>query len=254
MAPKRTRPPAASSSSAASSNKKQRSERSANDSGASTAPTSITNASRNRSRSPRKVHFQTPIASSQGAVSEEAHDDERYAEEEDDDDDDDEREDDEAALEAQLENDLNGATSRPSSGSRAQTSEAREQESDVRIMNGFDKLWEEVDGFAGAYFSFEIPPRKSGREDEQWMTSFFRDSEVEQLVRYAGRIAVGGPKGFEGWSELLLDPMHRRALVYGVIARVFKEKVFNELLFGASREQKARLEKMEMEKAAQDGE
>ena len=77
--------------------------------------------------------------------------------------------------------------------------------------------------------------------------------ENEQLIRYVGCLAMGGPTGEQGWVTLLADTTCRQALVLGIIGRALKENVFNELYFGGSERLVENLSKMEQEQTHQDG-
>lgn len=77
--------------------------------------------------------------------------------------------------------------------------------------------------------------------------------ENEQLIRYIGCLAMGGPTGEQGWVTLLADTTCRQALVLGIIGRALKENVFNELYFGGSQRLVENLSKMEQEQTHQDG-
>ncbi|EME82946.1 uncharacterized protein MYCFIDRAFT_90185 [Pseudocercospora fijiensis CIRAD86] len=76
--------------------------------------------------------------------------------------------------------------------------------------------------------------------------------ENAQVVRYIGCLAIGGPKGEDGWAELLADQGCRKALVVGIIGRALKEHVFGSLWFGATAEQLTRLEDMERSRVMMD--
>lgn len=77
--------------------------------------------------------------------------------------------------------------------------------------------------------------------------------ENNQLVRYIGCLAMGGKSGAKGWQALLSDATCRRALVFGVVGRALKEKVFDELCFGADAQLNEILSKKERNHVQQDG-
>ena len=77
--------------------------------------------------------------------------------------------------------------------------------------------------------------------------------ENEKLVRHIGCLAMSGPRGKEGWKELLADRSCRRALVFGLVGRVLKEHVFSQLYFGGSKHLIDKLKKQEEELAHLDG-
>lgn len=77
--------------------------------------------------------------------------------------------------------------------------------------------------------------------------------ENAQLVRYIGCLAIGGKNGVKGWGDLLTKPDKREALVVGILGRALKEHVFSDLLFGATLQQKADLQKEEKPASLGDG-
>jgi hypothetical protein len=72
------------------------------------------------------------------------------------------------------------------------------------------------------------------------------DPRNAHLIRYIGRLAMGGPAGEQGWIELLADRQCREALVMAVVGRALKEHVFDDLLFGASEEVKEALHQVDV--------
>ena len=75
----------------------------------------------------------------------------------------------------------------------------------------------------------------------------------ERLVRYVGCIAMGGPKGENGWHELFQDSDCMKGLVFGVIGRALKEHVFDALWFGASEAQEKKLLEWEIDHVQDEG-
>ena len=75
----------------------------------------------------------------------------------------------------------------------------------------------------------------------------------ERLVRYLGCIAMGGPKGENGWHELFQDSECMKGLVFGVVGRALKEHVFDALWFGASEAQEKQLLEWEIEHLQDEG-
>ncbi|KAI9703023.1 MAG: hypothetical protein M1820_006014 [Bogoriella megaspora] len=78
-------------------------------------------------------------------------------------------------------------------------------------------------------------------------------SEESELVNYITCHASGGPGLYEDWQIMLWDPQARLALLCSIIGRALQEHVFSELLFGASEDQKARLQRQEARLATRDG-
>lgn len=114
---------------------------------------------------------------------------------------------------------------------------------DKAVCNRMDELRAEILAFAKTF------PEQCKDEPLEHLLK----PENEQLVRYIGCLAMGGKAGMKGWENLLKDVMCRQALVCGIISRALKEKVFNDLCFGAGNELIDMLADDEKEHAQQDG-
>lgn len=125
--------------------------------------------------------------------------------------------------------------------------EATEDAEDADILGRLTELRRGTLEFCNDFFNFRIdvtPLELAG--------SAFINAPPE-LIRYVGYTAIGGPKGRQGWEELLVDKVLRKALVYGIISRVLKEHVLSSLCFGASTRLMEELEDMERQQVDEDG-
>ena len=75
----------------------------------------------------------------------------------------------------------------------------------------------------------------------------------DQIVRYIGCLSLGGRGGDKPWKELLDDEGCRRALVFGILGRVLKEHVFDDLWFGGTDAQRQALHQSQVDMAESDG-
>lgn len=91
------------------------------------------------------------------------------------------------------------------------------------------------------------------KQDKSDVLSPLLRIENQQLIRYIGLLAIGGKSGKEGWQALLSDSVCRHGLISGIIGRALKEKVFEELWFGAEAGLNERLKEQERDLFQQDG-
>ncbi|KAI0151586.1 hypothetical protein GGR57DRAFT_513913 [Xylariaceae sp. FL1272] len=57
---------------------------------------------------------------------------------------------------------------------------------------------------------------------------------TEQFVQYT-RVVATEDAGYVKWHDILSDPQHRKWLCVGIIAQIIERKIFNHVLFGASK-------------------
>jgi hypothetical protein len=95
---------------------------------------------------------------------------------------------------------------------------------------------------AKVYFGYSL----DDDEKRQWLQRLDKKM-TEELRRYAGFVAVGGPCAAAGWEEIFLEPDLRSALAAGLIWKALKQHVFDELWFGATESQLKQLKKREEE-------
>ncbi|EMC99318.1 hypothetical protein BAUCODRAFT_154961 [Baudoinia panamericana UAMH 10762] len=67
----------------------------------------------------------------------------------------------------------------------------------------------------------------------------------QQLVRYIGYLALGGPNGRTSWEALIASDECRRSLVWAITSHSLKEHVFDALWFGASEAEEKELQDQE---------
>lgn len=87
-------------------------------------------------------------------------------------------------------------------------------------------------------------------DDQDVFLDLLLQPEHKQLVRYITCLSMAGKGGEQAWVEFFKDESCCRAVVAGIVGRALKEHVFNDLFFGASDAQRARLEETEWEDAA----
>lgn len=118
-----------------------------------------------------------------------------------------------------------------------------EEGHDQALLEKLTALRSQIGGFCKLFFDFNI---KGPIEPALASAS-------PELIRYIGCIALGGPKGREGWRELIEDVGLRKALVNGIISRVLHEHVIVSLYFGADKALSAQLAQMEKDQIDRDG-
>ncbi|KAJ5037559.1 uncharacterized protein L3040_007731 [Drepanopeziza brunnea f. sp. 'multigermtubi'] len=107
------------------------------------------------------------------------------------------------------------------------------ERSDAWWVENFRRLYHQVENMVTHYFTLHDISKEDGSPWALGMTPEF--------VRWAEEVAdpdweARGPMA--GWDELLKDSTQRKWLLVGVLTKIFKVKVFDEYLFGASKEQK----------------
>ncbi|KAI9047837.1 hypothetical protein LZ554_008545 [Drepanopeziza brunnea f. sp. 'monogermtubi'] len=107
------------------------------------------------------------------------------------------------------------------------------ERSDAWWLENFRRLYHQVENMVTHYFTLHDISKEDGSPWTLGMTPEF--------VRWAEEVAdpnweARGPMA--GWDELLKDSTQRKWLLVGVLMKIFKVKVFDEYLFGASKEQK----------------
>ncbi|KAF2661976.1 hypothetical protein K491DRAFT_570716, partial [Lophiostoma macrostomum CBS 122681] len=101
---------------------------------------------------------------------------------------------------------------------------------DVEIR---DALWEtmtEMSLFAQKHFGFTF---EDNAENRKKLTAAFQTMtpETVQVIRCVGS---GGPGGQDGWRDLFFNKEKRKALVCGIIGKVFVQQVYQHSFFGGS--------------------
>jgi hypothetical protein len=101
------------------------------------------------------------------------------------------------------------------------------------LYEALENMQKEIFELSKSHFGFEI-------NDDDAKTRYLMTLSKEltnELVRYAGLIATGGPAAAAGWEEIFLTAELRTALAAGVIWQALKQHIFESLWFGASEEQ-----------------
>ncbi|KAI0547157.1 hypothetical protein F4679DRAFT_575050 [Xylaria curta] len=75
---------------------------------------------------------------------------------------------------------------------------------------------------------------------------------TEQFVQYA-RVVAHEDKGYVEWNDILNDPKHRKWLCVSVFSQIIERKIFNQLLFGASKTDQEELERHDLHWLAAEG-
>ena len=117
---------------------------------------------------------------------------------------------------------------------------------DTRICEDINNLRSMAWDFADSF------PAVSAPQQPHVLDNLFK-RQNDQLVRYIGCLAMGGKDGMEGWRALLADTDCCKALVFGIVGRAMKEKVFSELYFGAPPNPAETLSIKEQEQVQDDG-
>lgn len=107
------------------------------------------------------------------------------------------------------------------------------ERSDAWWVESFRRLYHQMEGVLAHYFTLHDISQSSGSPWALGMTPEF--------VRWAEQVAepdweAAGSSA--GWDELLKDSTQRKWLLMAVLMKIFKVKIFNEYLFGASKAQK----------------
>ena len=95
-----------------------------------------------------------------------------------------------------------------------------------------ESLKRQIREFVNEYYTF----RDSDSDRYRTVKTMLQKMSPD-LRRYIGCIAQGGPKGAEGWMNLLCNNGLQRVLLAGIIGRVLVEHVFLSLYFGADEDQ-----------------
>ena len=122
------------------------------------------------------------------------------------------------------------------------------------ISKNLNELDSHIKSFIFDWYDFDEPVHLHGRPfaDERPLEFLEREANTE-LKHYVTCLSSGGPTGVDGWETLFSNKDSREAVMYGVIQKTLEEHVFEELLFGASKEQKRCLEQQEANYAGKDG-
>ena len=115
--------------------------------------------------------------------------------------------------------------------------EKLERAIDMRVIGDLTLMRETIVKFVERYFDFIT----------KGAPSVALVKAPPELVRYIGCIAMGGPKGREGWVQLIDDAQWRKALVYGIVSQALQHHVLSSLYFGGSKTLIRALEKMEQQ-------
>lgn len=118
-------------------------------------------------------------------------------------------------------------------------------EKDIRVTQGLVYLIAEIAEYA--------KEKVAGVSSKSFMDRLLADKHNEWLIRYIGRIAMGGPKGMAGWNVLLTDQTCRQALLIGMVGHALEEKVFSELYFGGDPALTESLEKRQRAEVNEEG-
>ena len=103
--------------------------------------------------------------------------------------------------------------------------------------------------FAQDYFNYEnISEHIQVYGSDTW----HQLPESKDSVFWASQVAEGDPV-CGGWDALLQDNESRTCLVAGIISKVIKAKIFDELLFGARKDQTDHLLSLEKTMVVNDG-
>jgi hypothetical protein len=118
-------------------------------------------------------------------------------------------------------------------------------DSDEWFRDEFEKLFLRVENFVDQFFcKFGDIPIKGSLSPWIEMSSEF--------VSYS--MMVAEPDDSCGdWNQILLERNERWYLLVGILARILEAKVFGELLFGGSRDQKQQLEALERSSTETEG-
>ncbi|KAH7319496.1 hypothetical protein BKA65DRAFT_569898 [Rhexocercosporidium sp. MPI-PUGE-AT-0058] len=99
---------------------------------------------------------------------------------------------------------------------------------DTWFVDNFTQLYRQIEAVVSHYYSLhEIPI-----EAEPWLEC----KMTPEFVKWAEQVAEPNPR-FGSWDELLRDRVMRKWFVMAVVVKIFKVKVFDVYLFGATREQ-----------------
>lgn len=130
---------------------------------------------------------------------------------------------------------------------------------DMRTKMPYNKVDQEVEKkysavqraiavFAATYCDYNV-----SEKDKKVFLSTIRANALNAFVIFADRVASSGPKGKEGWQELVAVKPLRIALVTAMINAILKDQVFECPMFGGTVEQEKVMKQQEDESADQEG-
>ncbi|KAK8136806.1 hypothetical protein PG984_004746 [Apiospora sp. TS-2023a] len=107
------------------------------------------------------------------------------------------------------------------------------------------ELYEESSRFCARWFGdIDFPDEYRG---SAWLEDY-----GEQFVQYSNLVAAED-RLVAGWETMMKLGKHRKWLVMGILSQIMEKKIHSELLFGASEEENAELEKQDSMFLAADG-
>ncbi|KAK7953464.1 hypothetical protein PG988_014158 [Apiospora saccharicola] len=107
------------------------------------------------------------------------------------------------------------------------------------------ELYEESSRFCARWFGdVDFPDEYRG---SAWLEDY-----GEQFVQYSNLVAAED-RLVAGWETMMKLGKHRKWLVMGILSQIMEKKIHSELLFGASEEENAELEKQDSMFLAADG-
>ncbi|TGJ85266.1 hypothetical protein E0Z10_g3515 [Xylaria hypoxylon] len=121
---------------------------------------------------------------------------------------------------------------------------------DEFFRNNYRILYERVCEFTETWFgryAYLEDSRDSKEEISAWDVPL-----TEQFTQYA-RVVAHEDRGYVEWKDILNDPVHRKWLCAGIFAQIIERKIFNQLLFGASKEFQDELERHDSHWVLQEG-
>ncbi|KAI0532765.1 hypothetical protein GGR58DRAFT_151418 [Xylaria digitata] len=123
--------------------------------------------------------------------------------------------------------------------------------SDEFYRTNYETLYNRICDFADTWFGAGVW-LEDFRDEEHGEFSAWEVPQTEQFTQYARSVAHED-RGYVEWNDILSDPKHRKWLCVGIFAQIIERKIFNQLLFGASKEYQDELERHDAHWVLQEG-
>jgi hypothetical protein len=120
---------------------------------------------------------------------------------------------------------------------------------DVEIRDALWDIMTKMQDFAGKYFGFNFEDNARNRKK---LTAAFQTMtpETVMIIRCIGS---GGPGGQDGWRDLFFNKEKRKALVCGIIGKLFVQQVYQHSFFGSSIIDETELARLQKQHQDEDG-
>lgn len=119
---------------------------------------------------------------------------------------------------------------------------------DQEVERKYSAIQRAIAQFAAVYCDYNV-----SEKDKKVFLSTIRANALKAFVVFADKVASSGPKGKEGWQELMTVKPLRIALVIAMINSILKDQVFECPMFGGTEEQEKEMKQQEDETADVEG-